>query len=57
MSLFKNIVLDHGGQLQGAVAFLLSFSIFGYIMLRAWKMRKDEADHLASLPLENDSDQ
>ena len=57
MSLFKNIVLDNGGQLQGAVAFLLSFSIFGYIMLRAWKMRKDEADHLASLPLDNDSDE
>jgi len=56
MSLFKNIVLDNGGQLQGIVAFILSFSIFGYIMVRAWKMRKTEADHLANLPLENDSE-
>lgn len=56
MSMFKYIILDNGGQLQGLVAFIISFSIFGYIMLRAWKMRKEEADHLANLPLENDSE-
>lgn len=54
--MFKYIVIDNGALFQALVAFVLTFSVFLIIMLRAWKMRRSEADHLASLPLDNDSD-
>lgn len=53
--MFKYIVIDNGALFQALLAFVLTFSVFLIIMLRAWKMRSSEADHLASLPLDNDS--
>lgn len=54
--MFKNILLDNHALIQGTVAFFLSFTIFGYIMVKAWRMRREDASHLASLPLDNDTE-
>lgn len=54
--MFKNIIIDNHALIQGSVAFFLSFSIFAYIMVKAWGMRSEDASHLASLPLDNDTE-
>lgn len=54
--IFKDIVLDSGGRTQGLVAFFLSFIVFSFIMVRAWRSRRDDEDHVTHLPLNNDSE-
>ncbi|NWK56728.1 hypothetical protein HW115_13980 [Verrucomicrobiaceae bacterium N1E253] len=54
--IFKDIVLDSGGKTQGLVAFFLSFIVFSFIMVRAWRARRDDEKHVASLPLNNDTE-
>lgn len=50
----KNIIVDNAALWQALAAFTLTFSIFVVIMVRAWKMRKNESDHMSSLPLDDD---
>lgn len=52
----KNIIVDNLAFLQALAAFILTFSIFLVIMIRAWKMRQGESDHMANLPLNDDDD-
>ncbi len=54
--MFKNIVPDDGAALQALVAFIITFAVFSMIMLRAWHMRREDSDHMSSLPLEDDSE-
>lgn len=57
MSDFINrITLDSGAMLQGILAFCVSFFLFGWMMSRAWTMGKDKFDHVATLPLEEDTE-
>ncbi len=51
----KNIIVDNAAFWQALAAFVLTFSIFVVIMIRAWKMRKGESDHMSSLPLDDDA--
>ena len=50
----KNIIVDNQAFWQALAAFILTFSVFVVIMVRAWKMRKGESDHMSSLPLDDD---
>lgn len=54
--IFKDIVIDRDGVAQGLIAFILSFAIFSFVMVRAWRARRDDEDHVANLPLDNDSE-
>lgn len=54
--MFKDIVTSEGATLQAAVAFFVTFSVFLLIMIRAWRMRRENDDHVANLPLESDSE-
>jgi hypothetical protein len=54
--MFKHIIIDNHALIQGLVAFILSFTIFAYIMVKAWRMRKEDATHLANLPLDTDTE-
>jgi len=51
----KNIIVDNQAMLQALIAFAVTSSIFIIIMIRAWKMRQNESNHMSSLPLDDDS--
>ena len=53
--MFKYITIDHGAFLQGLIAFVITASVFALVMHRAWRMRGEESDHLANLPLDQDT--
>jgi len=50
----KNIIVDNHAMWQALAAFIVTFSVFVVIMIRAWKMRQRESDHMSSLPLGDD---
>jgi len=54
--MFKSIILDHGAAAQAIVAFVITSSVFGLIILRTWRMKKEDSAHLANLPLDSDSE-
>lgn len=51
--MFKQIVIDDQATLQAIVAFVITTSVFAVIMLKAWRMRHEDAEHLSQLPLDN----
>jgi len=53
--MFKSIILDHGAAAQAILAFFITASVFGLIILRTWRMKKEDSLHLANLPLDDDS--
>ena len=53
--MFKDIVTDEGAVIQAGVAFFVTFSVFLLIIIRAWRVRRED-DHVANLPLEGDSE-
>ncbi len=54
--IFKDIIIDTDGMIQGLVAFIISFAIFSFVMIRAWRTRRDDDGHMANLPLSNDTE-
>jgi hypothetical protein len=54
--MFKSIILDHGAAAQAILAFAITSSVFGLIILRTWRMKKEDSLHLANLPLDDDSE-
>ena len=54
--MFKNIVPDDGAALQALVAFIITFAVFSMIMLRAWHMRREDANRMSNLPLDDSSE-
>ncbi|MBK1789814.1 hypothetical protein [Persicirhabdus sediminis] len=52
--MFKRIIIEDWNQIGGLISFILTFGIFASIMLRAWRMKPSEAEHMASLALEED---
>ena len=54
--MFKSIILDHGATAQAILAFAITSSVFGLIILRTWRMKKEDSLHLANLPLDDDSE-
>lgn len=54
--MFKEIVTDDGAALQATIAFFITFSVFALIIIRAWRVRRDDDDRVANLPLEGDSE-
>lgn len=53
--MFKTIIVDNWEGWAPIASFILTAGIFGSIMIRAWKMRPEEAAHLSSLPLEENT--
>jgi hypothetical protein len=55
--MFKHVVFDTWNGLIPLVAFAVTSLVFGYIFVRALKMKKPQADRLARLPLDGASEQ
>lgn len=53
--MFKTIIVDTWQGWAPIASFILTASIFGGIMIRAWRMQADEADYLSTLPLESNT--
>lgn len=53
--MFKTIIVDTWEGWAPIASFFLTASIFGGIMIRAWRMKKDESAYLSALPLEENS--
>jgi hypothetical protein len=47
--------IENWGGWTAIIAFAVTFSIFSWFLVRAIRMKKDEADHMAALPLGDDS--
>ena len=54
--MFKSIILDHGAAALAILAFAITASVFGLIILRTWRMKKEDSAHLSNLPLDGDSE-
>ena len=55
--MFKRLSLEEWQSLLTMVAFFLTFAAFLYFSIRALKMKKEKRDHMANLPLEEESSQ
>lgn len=55
--MFKTIIVDTWEGWPPIASFVLTASIFGGIMVRAWRMNKEESSYLLALPLEETSNQ
>ena len=53
--MFKRLSLEEWQSLLTMVAFFLTFAAFLYFSFRALKMKKEKRDHMANLPLEEES--
>lgn len=53
--MFKRMFIENWDGWTAGIAFFVTFSIFSWFVIRAVRMRKEEADQLAGLPLEEDS--
>jgi hypothetical protein len=51
--MFRRVVLEEWHQWVPYISFGITFAVFVIMVLRALLMRKDTADHMAHLPLEN----
>jgi hypothetical protein len=55
--MFHRIIHDHWTSIVPIVAFALTFTVFMGVLVRTIMMKKEKLDHLASLPLQNDTQQ
>lgn len=55
--MFRRVILEDWHQWVPYVSFGITFSVFLIVLIRALLMRKDKAEHMAHLPLENPSDE
>lgn len=51
--MFKRIIYDHWTAIVPFVGFFLTFAVFIIATTRTVLMKKDQRDHLASLPLDD----
>jgi|GEM_PF-3358973 len=52
--MFRRVTPEGWIQVTALIGFLLTFLVFTGAVLRAWRLRRDQADHLSHLPLEPD---
>ena len=52
--MFKRLTFDNGHTTLAIVAFVLTAAVFAVAVWRALRLKPEEKDHLAHLPLEND---
>ena len=52
--MFKRILHDDWTTIVPIIAFVITFTFFVVMVVRAVKMKKSEQDHLSSLPLEDE---
>jgi len=53
--MFKRLSIEEWQSLLTMVAFFLTFAAFLYFTFRALRMKKDQRDHMANLPLEEEN--
>ena len=53
--MFKRLILENGHTTLAIIAFFLTATVFAFAIWRALKLRPEEKDHLASLPLKDDT--
>lgn len=51
--MFKRILYDHWHTIIPIIAFVLTFSVFIFYVVRALRMGRPEADRLSRMPLED----
>lgn len=54
--MFKRIIYDEWTNIVPMIAFAVTFTIFVVTTIRALRIRPDERERLAKLPLQEDSD-
>lgn len=54
--MFKRVFHEDWTTIVPIVAFVITFTFFVVMIVRAARMRKSKSDHLASLPLDDDQD-
>ncbi len=52
--MFRRVTPEEWIHLTSILGFLLTFLVFIGAVIRAWRLRRDKADHLSRLPLESD---
>ena len=52
--MFKRITYDEWQEMVPLVAFLLTFGVFLFFLIRAIRMRKSDAEYMSKLPLQQD---
>jgi hypothetical protein len=52
--MFKRIAYEEWHTAVPIIAFILTFGVFLFFVVRAIRLRRDEADRMASLPLDLD---
>ncbi|MFN0130136.1 MAG: CcoQ/FixQ family Cbb3-type cytochrome c oxidase assembly chaperone [Verrucomicrobiales bacterium] len=52
--MFRRVNPEEWIHLTSIVGFVLTFLVFLVAVIRAWRLRREKADHLARLPLESD---
>ncbi len=50
--MFKRLIYDEWTSVVPIIAFVLTFIVFLVLLVRALLMRRERADHLSKLPLE-----
>lgn len=53
--MFSRLIYDEWVFYVPIVAFMLSFLVFVYIVLRSVTMKKNQVDYMSHLPLEDDN--
>lgn len=53
--MFKRIFYEDWTQMLPEISFCLTFAVFLAITIRALMTKKDKVDHMANLPLEDDT--
>lgn len=52
--MFKRISYEEWHAIVPVIAFILTFGVFVFFVVRALRLRREEVNHMASLPLDLD---
>ena len=52
--MFKRLILEDWHHTLPYISFALTFAVFIYFVVKALRMKQEDVDHRANLPLEND---
>lgn len=52
--MFKRVLYEDWQKIIPIIAFLITFTVFLVFVVRALRMRREDAGHMASLPLDID---
>ena len=55
--MFKRLTYEEWQTIVPIIAFVLTFSVFLFQVIRAVRIKKPQSEHLASLPLEDERNQ